>query len=195
MSGSIFSSVFVTPPSQNWPLRLAKRIGYTGSDDDRDILKYLQTADPTRMAEEQTAIILPEERKDIFVAFTPNIEPYITSNTFISNNVIELSRTAWGNDIDIFVGYNSDEGITNVAYIAKDPTILTDLNLDSAIPSELNLTDKAKRAEFVERLRKLYYASSEPTEDEMAYCEVNSTCKFEFNSIQFIHSYFPLVER
>lgn len=160
------------PKFINWPLRLAKQLGYTGSDEDRDVLNFLKFADPVRMAEEQNKLILPEERAFIHIPYHPHIEPYFTENTFISKTLLESSRMAWGNDIDILVEGTSHEGLVHLTLIARDPNILSQLNLDAAIPYEFNLTDKAKRTEFVDRIRELYYGSNEPTEDKMAYCEV-----------------------
>lgn len=173
LSGSILSQGFLKPHSQNWPLRLARKIGYTGSDEDRDVLEYLQAADPVSMAEEQNKILSPDERELIMFPFLPHIEPYVTKDTFMSKSPIELCRTAWGNDIDILIGGTSHEGGVYLAFIAKDPSILTNINLDSAIPNDLNFTDEATRADFVERIRKIYYGPNDPTKDKMAFCEVN----------------------
>ncbi|XP_037042945.1 esterase B1-like [Bradysia coprophila] len=188
LSGSVFVSHSTKYQSINWPLRLAKRLGYTGSDEDRDILKFLQSADPVRMAEEQTKIILPEESKHVLLTFAPHVEPYQTDNTFVSANPLELSRKAWGNDIDILIGHTSDEGLVYLGSIAKDPTILSDLNLDSAIPNELNLVNGEKRAEFVQRIRETYYATTEPTKDEMGYCQWKSDIFFKHPITRLIQS-------
>lgn len=175
MSGSIFTSTFSLSQFKNWPLRLAKKLGYTGSDEDRDVLKFLQSADPVRMAEEQNKILLPEEAPYINFPYQPHIEPYITDDTFISKSPVESSRIAWGNDIDILIGGTSHEGHVFLILVERDAAFLSTVNLDTAIPSELNLTDKAKRAEFVGRIRELYYGSNDPSEDVIAYCEVTCT--------------------
>ncbi|KAG4071064.1 hypothetical protein HA402_006850 [Bradysia odoriphaga] len=188
LSGSVFISHSSKYQSINFPLRLAKRLGYTGSDEDRDVLKFLQSADPVRMAEEQNKIILPEETGYVHHAFYPHIEPYQTNDTFISANHLELSRKAWGNDIDILVGHTSDERLVCLTVIAKDPTILSELNLDSAIPHELNLVDEEKRREFVQRIRDFYYGTTEPTKDEMGYCQWKSDNLFKHTVTRLIES-------
>lgn len=173
MSGSLLNSVCIPPKPQNWPLRLAIKLGYTGSDTDKDVLDFLQAADPVRMVEEQKNIILPEERNNIAFAFGPHIEPYITKDTFISKKPIESCRTAWGNDIDILIGGTSDEGMAYLTLMARDPTFLASVKLEDAIPKELNLSaDDPKRVEFVDRIRKFYYGSNEPTEDKLSFCKV-----------------------
>ncbi len=159
---------------KNIPLRLAKKLGYTGDDVDGDVLTFLQSADPVGMAEQQSKILLPEECSwGVNYPFFPHIEPYVTDETFISKSALELSRTAWANDIDILIGGTSHEGFSYFLYFDRDPTFLGKLDLDKAIPSELNLQDKDKRAEFVRRMRDVYYGSSEPTENKTAFCEVN----------------------
>lgn len=166
------SSVFASYGSQsiNWPLRLAKRLGYNGSDEDRHVLEFLQSADPVRMTEEQSETILPEERGHILIAFMPHVEPYFTDNTIISANYMELSRKAWGNDIDILLGHTADEGLFFLDAI--NPFVLSQLNLDSMIPRELNLANVEKRKEFVRRIREMYYGTVEPTEDKTIFCQV-----------------------
>lgn len=178
LSGSVFASPLLSTTFINWPLRLAKQLGYTGSNEDRDVLQFLQSADPSRMAEEQNKIILPEESSYIHFPYQPHVEPYVTEGTFISKNPLESSRTAWGNDIDILVGGTSHEGHAFLTSIARNPTILSELDLDTAIPMEIHLTDKAKRAEFVGRIRELYYGSNDPTEDAIGMCEVSKTIQF-----------------
>lgn len=192
LSGSAFGSPLMCT-FQNFALRLAKKLGYIGTDEDRDVLEFLQSADPSRMAEEQSKIILPEERQYILFPYQPIVEPYITDDTFISNNSVESSRIAWGNDIDILVGGTSHEGHAFLTLIARDPTVLSQLDLDTAIPFELNLNDKAKREEFVGRIRELYYGLNDPTEDAIGMCEV-SWGEIPLRIQRFVNG-FCLVER
>lgn len=177
MSGSVFGFSLM-PTSKNWPLRLAKKLGYLGTEEDRDVLEFLQSADPSRMAEEQSKIILPEERPYIHLPYHPIVEPFITDETFISKNFLDSSRIAWGNNIDIMIGGTSHEGHVILTMIAKDPTALSELDLDTAIPNELNLKDKSKREEFIGRMRELYYGSNDPTQDAIGMCEVSYTIPF-----------------
>lgn len=178
MSGSILNQISLLHLSQNFPLLLAKKLGYTGSDEDRDVLEYLRNADPIRMAEEQHKIVPPEY---ILFPFLPNIEPD-NSNAFITKSPVESCRTAWSNDIDILIGGTADEGMEFLTFIARDPTILTSLDLNYAIPYDINVTDKDIRAKCVERIRKFYYGPNEPTEDKIAYCKVNFVQYFlQFN--------------
>lgn len=55
--------------TQNWPLRLASKLCYCGGDLDKDVLEFLQTADSIRMAEEQSNLMLPEEKDPPFGFF------------------------------------------------------------------------------------------------------------------------------
>lgn len=151
---------------------MAKHLGYTGSDEDRDVLEFLRSADPVSMAENQSKIISPEESEHGLLTFAPEVEPYQTDTTFIPANHLELSRKAWGNDIDALVEHTSDEGLGFLAVIAKNPAIISELNLESAIPLEINLVDGEKRVEFVQRIREMYYPTTEPTKDEMGFCQV-----------------------
>lgn len=187
MSGCVMNQWALTP-HRDWAVRLAKAIGYVGSDEDeKSLLEFLQTADPVNMIEVQRSLIRPDEFGKITFAFSPHVEPYTsTTNTFISKLPIDLIRSAWSNDIDVLIGGTSDEGLMYLETLRESPNILAIFQLKNMVPIEItNLSaDDPIRLLFAEKLRETYYSSLEdssrtsnksdgsPSKDELAFCKV-----------------------
>lgn len=186
MSGCVLNQWALTP-TRDWAVRLAKAVGYDGSDEDeKSLLEFLQKADPVKMIEVQKSLIRPEEFGKISFAFSPHIEPYTSANTFISERPIDLlQRSVWSNDIDILIGGTSDEGLMYLETLRDMPGFLASYQLKNVVPVEITLSsDDPIRLRFAEKLRKIYYSSSLdstssqenndgcPTKDELAFCKV-----------------------
>ncbi|CRK98595.1 CLUMA_CG011937, isoform A [Clunio marinus] len=166
MSDFILKDSYLTQREQNWALRLAMKLGYSGNDEDKDVLEFLQNADPIRMVEEQNNLILPEESKRTQFAFKPNLETYF--NELASKSPIEMTREAWGNDIDMIFGCVSDEGLNQLTYINRNPQMITKLDLKDKIPTDLNLNldDDQSRSKFAEQLQTFYFPNINPNDVE-----------------------------
>lgn len=171
MSGCILNKFSLTP-QRDWPYRLAKKLKYGGSENEKEILEFLQAVNPAKIVKVQDTIVKPEDKTSY--AFAPHIEHYTTDETFNSEYPIDLIRKAWSNDIDIMIGAASDEGLMYLEYIKNSPALLQFFQLGSMIPTELNLNDDdPRRAQFVEKLRKTYYpCRTDPTRDDMGFCKV-----------------------
>lgn len=172
MAGCVLNSWSLTP-HRDWAYRLAIKLGYEGSKNEREILNFLENADPIRIVEVQDNLKYPEDKGKVELIFAPHIEHYTTDETFISEYPIDLVRKAWSNDIDIFIGGTSNEGLMYLEYIKKSPQLLKSLKLEKQIPSELNLNDDdPTRHKFAERLKELYYPLTDPTEDQEGFFKV-----------------------
>lgn len=171
MSGCVLNNWSLTP-HKNWAYRLAKKIGYSGSENEGEILKFLQQADPTEIVEFQKTLIERDER--VGFSFAPTVEQYTTEETFIAKPPLELLKSAWSNDIDILIGGTSDEGLMYLENLRETPALLEHFKLENAVPVEINSRpDSPKVIEFVESLKKYYYPTSkDPTKDELAFCKV-----------------------
>lgn len=108
MSGSIMSHWALTP-NRDWPYRLARKLGYEGSDEEKEVLVFLRAEDPAEIVKYQKSVVQLSDRTAF--AFAPQIEPYETEGIFISKPPKEWLRTAWSNDIDVLIGGTSDEGL------------------------------------------------------------------------------------
>lgn len=171
MSGCMLNSWSLTP-HRDWANRLARKLGYVGSEDEEEILKFLQQADPVDIVKFQQTVIKPNER--IAFSFAPHVENYTSDETIISQPQIEMFRASWSNDIDILIGGTPDEGLMYLDSVRDHPAILQNFKLQSVVPAEIaSKPDDPKVIEFVEDLKKIYYpTSTDPTKDELAFCKV-----------------------
>lgn len=164
-------------PAKEWAKRLAAALGYVGNENEKDILEFLKSSDPHKMVEVQRSLIRQDEFGKIAFAFAPHIEPYVTKDTFISKNPLDLVRTAWSNNIDILIGGTSDEGLMYLKVLRQMPAILASLKLKNMVPVDVTelSSDDPIRLHFAEKLQQTYYSSSstDPTKDELAFCKVN----------------------
>jgi cholinesterase len=173
MSGCVMNHWTITP-QRDWAFRLARKIGYEGSEDEKEILDYLQGADPVKIIEFQKTLLNRDEMGNIAFSFAPHVESFITKDSIITSDPINLLKDAWSNDIDIMIGGTSDEGLMNLENIRALPEILSNFNLNQVIPPEVRvLSENPAAIDFVENLRKIYYpTSNDPTKDELAFCKV-----------------------
>lgn len=173
MSGCILNK-FTFTPQRDWANRLARKLGYNGDGKDKNILEFLNQADPVTIVEAQETLLLPEEKGKISHPFAPHIEPYINNETFNSELPIDLVRKAWSNNIDILLGVTSDEGLMLLEYIQKSPALLKMIKLEDLAPTELLIPDDDPiRKIFAEKLKNIYYPlDTDPTEDVTAYGQV-----------------------
>jgi cholinesterase len=172
MSGCVLNK-FALTPQRDWAFRLAKKLGYEGTEDEKEILSFLQEADPVEIVKVQDSLIKPEEKLRISMPFAPHIEHYTNEETFNSELPINLVRKAWSNEIDIMIGGTSDEGLMYLEYINDD--VMKMVKMENMIPVELELDeDDPRRKEFAEKLRQTYYPlKTDPREDKDALCKVN----------------------
>jgi cholinesterase len=174
MSGCVLNKFSLTP-QRDWANRLARKLGFNGSENETEILEFLQNADPVEIVKVQDSLMEADEKSKISMAFAPHIEHYKTEDTFNSEYPIDLVRKAWSNEIDIMIGGTSDEGLMYLEYLQQNPALLKSFNLENQMPIELNLdVNDPKRQVFAEKLRKMYYSNStDPTVDESGLFKVS----------------------
>jgi cholinesterase len=194
MSGCILNSWSLTP-HRDWANRLARKLGYVGSENESEILEYLQKADPVKIVEFQKTLLKSDEIGKIAFSFAPHVESYITEDTFIPSNPLDLLRKAWSNDIDILIGGVADEGLMYLENIKDNPAILAYFNLNQVVPEVGLPVDSPVVIEFVENLRRIYYpTSNDPTKDELAFCKVCFSTQFiihQHDNKSLYHLLFP----
>lgn len=177
MSGCVLNDWSLTP-HRDWANRLAKKLGYEGSNEEKEILTFLRGADPVKIVEHQSDLIHIEE-KHIWYTFTPSVEHYWNDDAFILKEPIDAMRTAWSSEIDVMIGGTSDEGLLALADIRNNPEILANFKQNSMVPHEVTESSsdiKPKIVEFTESLRKMSFPPlSGMTTDELAYCKVVET--------------------
>lgn len=173
MGGGVLHK-FSLIPHRNWAEKLAKKLGYAGGDDEKEILDFLQQAEPDKIVELQETIVPREDRARVSMPFGPHIEHYTSDQTVISKLPIELIKDAWSKDIDIFVGGVSDEGLMFMEYVRAMPELLKMVKLEDMLPFDVTVAETDPiRAKFAEKLREIYYPlGTNPIEDETAFYQV-----------------------
>ncbi|XP_040161093.1 esterase B1-like [Anopheles arabiensis] len=168
MSGSTMCSWALTP-QRNWPEKLAKAIGWQGEGGEEAALQYLRQASPESIVDHQEKLFGPQEiQEGLLSPFAPTIEPYESEVCFIPRSPFEMSRTAWGNSIDIMIGGTSEEGLILLPKVKPQlPSMLQDPRLFVGnVPFHLKLSLEQRMA-FGEQLKQLYYPDSNPSIDNL----------------------------
>ncbi|KAH8337196.1 hypothetical protein KR059_002667, partial [Drosophila kikkawai] len=110
-SGSMYCE-WANEPRGQWAYRLACLLGYSGSDNEKEVFRFLQRASASEMASKAIDLISLEERREyVLFPFTPVVEPYITRDCVLPRPHREMLPAAWGNDLPLILGGNSFEGL------------------------------------------------------------------------------------
>ncbi|SPP84094.1 esterase B1 [Drosophila guanche] len=119
-SGSMYSE-WASDPRGNWAYRLACSIGYAGSENEKEVFRYLQRASAADLATHCIALITEEEKRNyVLFSFTPVVEPYVTSDCVMPKPHSEMLADAWGNDLPLIIGGNSFEGLFSYQSTMQD---------------------------------------------------------------------------
>lgn len=168
MSGSSLCC-WANEPNHNWPYRLACNLGYSGSDNDKEIFRFLQQVSGKELASNYD-IFKPHERRDyIMFPFGPVVEPYSSPSCVIRKPHEEMLSEAWGNDLPMIIGGTSFEGLFAYQFILQNATYMLS-NFESLIPREVR--EVATPAELKEYVRLLKVSTFEdPTRGSMEFKE------------------------
>lgn len=182
MSGSAFCKVWSQIPSREWPLKLAKHLGYTGKANEKDLLEFLEKPDGMAIVQAAKKVLTFEEEIGLHIlyAFGPVVEPYISDNCFIPKDPVLMAREAWSKDVDLLIGATSNEGILRVNSEAeKISEILQNESLFAPI-NELGIEVGSKKAkEYGRMIKDVYYKGSNPSaSNQQPYLYVNFNPKF-----------------
>ncbi|EDX00169.1 uncharacterized protein Dyak_GE11113, isoform A [Drosophila yakuba] len=110
-SGSMFCE-WASEPSGRWAHRLACQLGYSGSENEKEVFRFLQKAPASEMAAQGITLVSQEERREyVLFPFTPVVEPYITRDCVLPRCHRDMLPGAWGNDLPLILGGNSFEGL------------------------------------------------------------------------------------
>ncbi|KAJ6633852.1 Esterase B1 [Pseudolycoriella hygida] len=161
MSGTAVTSSGLKSKN-NYTLRLAEILGWSGSTDEKSALSFLrqQTAEALIMAQDR---LIPEKEREqlILFPFGPVIEPYVTENSIIPTDPILMSKTAWSKDLDMIIGGTSDEGLIIYKSLKKRPQILRKPDLSQLmLPADLVADENEPKAkQFALKLNEYYIGS------------------------------------
>lgn len=167
MSGVAFNKSWTCIPRRNWPLRLAKKLGYEGNGEDKDVLEFLEGCNTSDFLPHLFSTTTDEESlgEHILAGFMPLIEPYQTETCFIPKDPILMAREAWGNDIPCMVGGTSFEGLLRANFMKENVTKVLGNNFNYFAPLlELGIDVKSEKAElYGKRIKEIYYGLMKPS--------------------------------
>ncbi|KAH8243622.1 hypothetical protein KR032_009033 [Drosophila birchii] len=154
-------SEWVNYPDSNWPLRLARNLGYKGGEREADIFHFLSGISSHKIASyDQDVITRDEIRHFLIYAFGPVVEPYETEHCVVPRKHFEQLPDAWGNHIPVIMGGNSFEGLCCYQQVSNDPWVLR--NFHNILPSEVSKAcTQEERDLLVRRIKKHYFDNEE----------------------------------
>lgn len=152
-------------PSGQWAQTLVQRLGFTGdSTSDREVLEFLENADPEKVVMETLKLVAIEETATT-VAFGPTLEPYETEGTVLNANVFDLIRNPWSDEIPFLIGQASMEGLYLINSIRIDSELFTVFsNFENYIPLELGVHKNTEKSrQYASMIKNTYYPIFEPS--------------------------------
>lgn len=113
MSGTAFAPwTLSTEGGSDLAQRLAKKLGWDGAGGESACLRFLEKAKTSSIIQAQDKLLTIDEYKQIrFIAFSPVLEPYETSQCFLRKLPSETIDTAWSKHIPMIIGTCSNEGL------------------------------------------------------------------------------------
>ena len=110
MSGNAYAC-WALASNDDWPQRLAKRLGWNGEGGESACLAVLQRASPNAIIRMQEEITTLEDRKRYnSIPFSPVIEPFKSEQCFLNEYPKNLISSAWSKHIPTIVGICSNDG-------------------------------------------------------------------------------------
>lgn len=186
LAGSILGAETLMAKDE-WALGLARKLGYEGSEKEKEILDFLRTVDAEKIIEVLGGVKTPGDQVEF--PFVPSIETFVNENTFISKPIHELWKTAWSNDIDIMLGSLPDDSAMYYGETKNDPN--AHLNPKVVLPIDIEAPhDHPGVLKFIQRLKEVYYdtdevdmfqvrsETSDLTKDVMAHAKLRSDQMF-----------------
>lgn len=167
-SGSALSHWAYTE-RHDWGFKLARHLGYTGDNTDADVYHFLVKQDQNRLLGNDNCLL---EKRDLlmhnlFCAFAPVIEPYMTSDYIMCRPIDELLPIAWGNNIPTIIGGNAFEGIFSHSMLMNCPFLLDELNdisYVSFLPKDVQNSYASKELRKMgQQIKQIYFNGANPS--------------------------------
>lgn len=170
-SGIATSLLALTPPKvPNFALKLAQSLGYSGGDNDIEVVKYLEQQQSDAVVAQSFQVVDRELSiavgLDLLCPFIPTIEPYIGESCFLPEHPVQLGRNAWGNNIDLIIGGCANEGYPFGVCAVEDRVEAIKKRPELLIPYEVRVVSKPSQ-DKVQAFKKLYFGDREPSTDDL----------------------------
>ncbi|EDW14181.1 esterase B1 isoform X1 [Drosophila mojavensis] len=169
MSGSSLCD-WANSPNHQWAYRLACHLGYNGTDNEKQVFRFLQRASAKELIG-CSALPSQEEARDyILFPFGPVVEPYTTASCVISQPPVEALSEAWGNSIPLMIGGASFEGLFSYQFIMRDTAHMLSA-FEAIIPREVReVSTQAELREHIRRLKVKFFEDATRGRMEFKEC-------------------------
>lgn len=156
---------------KDWVYPLACELGYSGSDNQKEILSYLQQLPASKLAEFYRLRKNASNWDDtIVLPFGPIIEPYVTESCIMSGPQVETLTTSWSNEIPLMIGNTSFEGLFYYQFVQKNAEKVLG-NFELLIPQEVRVVSTPTEIkDYVARLKMFLFEDA--TRNHMDFKEM-----------------------
>ncbi|XP_037947833.1 esterase B1-like [Teleopsis dalmanni] len=160
---------------ENAPFRLAQLNGFTGENNDKNVLDYLRNLDAYDLVR-HNLLTQEEYLAGKMFSFGPVIEPYHRAGCIISKHPRDMLSGAWGNRIPIIIGNTSFEGLLYYRYVPAD--VLSELHVhpEYLLPEEVRQCfDLKTQRQIAAGIKKMHFGREEISlSNILRYCELLS---------------------
>ncbi|XP_051862896.1 esterase B1-like isoform X3 [Drosophila albomicans] len=167
---------------------IAKLAGYTGDNNDRDVLQFLQNAKAGDLIRVEENVLTPQERaNNVMLAFAPCLEPFATPECVVPKHPLDMMKTAWSNSIPMMIGNTSYEGLFFMSVLKAMPQITMQLDAGTSfVPKELAEVSQEKIEKWAEKIKKAHVTGDKATPDN--FMDLCSMYYFVFPSLRVVRS-------
>jgi len=154
-------------PRNNWPERIAKKLGWDGVGGSTKLVEFLRNATVEELISGQEIRTIEEKRDWLYLEWGPCVEPYVSEQCFLSTSPFDLYKSAWANDIALIIGGTTEEGLVVYSEIIADPELYKgEKSYENLIPKEWNLSSE-KRRQLADTMKSVYVDEGAPTKNEI----------------------------
>lgn len=154
-------------PRNNFPERIAKKLGWDGVGGTSKVIEFLRQADVQDLISAQEIRTDEEKRQWTYLEWGPSVEPYVSEQCFLAKNPFDIYKSAWANEIPLIIGGTTEEGLLLYREVTADPELYTgEKAFENLIPKEWNLSDEKTKL-LAETLKSVYVDEGAPNKNEM----------------------------
>nr|XP_013114447.1 unnamed protein product [Stomoxys calcitrans] len=151
--------------NHEWAYKCACKLGYKGEKSDKGVYEYLNGKSSQQLVLRDFSLLTKEQHMDnLMFFFNPVVESYVTEDCITSKPFKELMANAWGNNIPLIIGGNTDEGFLFHNMARKFPFRVNELNdCITLLPEDIkNSRDEAALKQLGLCLKHAYFEGKQP---------------------------------
>lgn len=168
-SGSALNAWANRPTNSDLDERLAKNIGWNGEGGKKAVWDLIISTDTDTLVRNQPNPNELEIQNGLLFNYVPVVEPYDNGDCLVPRSLVDMNRSAWGNQIPLIIGGTSDDGFIFFEDYVRNKSIFADNGFfENALPRELSLPlNSEERKKLGEELKRHYFGNAIPTHDNI----------------------------